>query len=92
MKCISDNLRHMYISSSVLSSQVSTALRKKMESGKSESDFPRDQWRVKVMAERLDFRVFYDVVTQLFDPDVSIPSQHLPELFTEALATGDVKG
>ena len=63
-----------------------------MEQDKSEEDFPREEWRVKVMAERLDFRVFYDTVTHLFDPDVSIPRQDLPGLFTEALATGDVKG
>ena len=57
-----------------------------------ESDFPRDEWRVRVLAERLDTRVFHDAASHLYDPDVSIPLVQLPMFFTEALATGDVKG
>ena len=75
--------------------QVSTLIRKELDVSKPgwvESDFPRDEWRVRVLAERLDTRVFHDAATHLFDPEVSIPLVQLPGLFTEALATGDVKG
>ena len=57
-----------------------------------EADFSRDEWRVRVLAERLDTRVFHDAATHLYDPDVSIPLVQLPRFFTEALATGNVKG
>ena len=60
--------------------------------GWTEADFPRDEWRVKVLAATLDSRVFHDAATNLFDPDTSIPLVQLPSLFTEAQATGDVKG
>ena len=78
-----------------LYSQVSTAIRRDLDKNRPgwfEADFPRDDWRVRVLADRLDSRVFHDAATYLFDPDISLPLARLPSLFTEALATGDVKG